>query len=146
MSKSSNLLAVASYRRFHPASFDIHIPTIDDVISLTVMSWRSGAPYFVSVVETLIHLDCMMCRGELVLHDGNWKTTLLSMMDVTQSMHTDGLPLDRVNELWMSCGISSTEMDCRLLWCNEVRQWLSMQKNEVSMEEYEKMLWNITRA
>ena len=88
----------------------------------------------------------MMCRGELVLHDGNWKTTLLSMMDVTQSMHTDGLPLDRVNELWMSCGISSTEMDCRLLWCNEVRQWLSMQKNEVSMEEYEKMLWNITRA
>jgi len=147
MSSTSNLDGVSSYRRFHPDASLNKIPVLNEVINLTVMTWRSGAPYFVSVVETMVHLQTMMLRKELYVHTENWKTTFLSLLDVTQSLRTNGLPLDRVDELWMSCGISSTEMDCRLLWCDDVRQWLNeYNKDGVGVKVYEDMLWSIQNA
>ena len=155
MSRPANLRGIASYRRFHLDSTTLkQIPSLEEVINLTVMTWRSGAPYFVSVVETMIHLEQMMIANELFIHTRNWKTTFLSMLDVTQSIHTDGLTLDRVDELWMCCGLSSSEMECRLLWCNDVRQWLkenaekkgSDNADYVSTAMYEQMLLNIQSA
>ena len=76
------------------------------------------------------------------------------MLDVTQSLHTDGLTLDHVDELWMSCSISSTEMTCRLLWCNELKHWLN-EKNQlndghengmINAAMYEMVLYQIHNA
>ena len=156
MSKPSNLRRIASYRRFHPENSSSHqyIPSLADVVKLTIMTWKSGAPYFVAVVESLIHLNTMMNKKELCIHSHNWKTTLLTMLDVTQSLHTDGLTLDHVDELWMSCSISSTEMTCRLLWCNELKHWLN-EKNQlndghengmINAAMYEMMLYQIHNA
>ena len=70
MSNPSNLRRIASYRRFHPESSSSHqyIPSLADVIKLTIMTWKSGAPYFVAVVESLIHLNTMILFRLLYFH------------------------------------------------------------------------------